>query len=235
MKLCITVDMEQDCPPYFSTYRGVEEGTPKLLDLFAEESIPATFFTTGDVARRFPKTVQSIVSQGHELGCHGDTHRRFDQMSPQEAKTEILQSTATLKKHGDIRSFRAPNLSFPDEYLKFLTEAEFQLDSSGAQYKRGYKNGSGTCPGLTRIPASVTSSVLRLPKVIRYPWFGRLKDPIVLFVHPWEFVDLRKEKLRLDCRFRTGDKALSCLQENIRWFRDRGFNFLRMRDLIPKP
>ena len=43
----------------------------------------------------------------------------------------------------------------------------------------------------------------------------RLSDPVVLFVHPWEFVDLTRERLRYDCRFRTGDVALRCLREVI--------------------
>lgn len=74
MKVNISVDMEHDCPPYATTYRGVEEGTPKILAVLAQEQVSATFFTTGDVARKHPEMVRQIVSQGHELGCHGDTH-----------------------------------------------------------------------------------------------------------------------------------------------------------------
>ena len=43
MKVCITIDMEHDCPPYLTSYRGVEEGTPRLLELFAQEQVAATF------------------------------------------------------------------------------------------------------------------------------------------------------------------------------------------------
>jgi len=53
----------------------------------------------------------------------------------------------------------------------------------------------------------------------------------VLFVHPWEFVDLRRERLRFDCRFRTGDIALDCLRDVIASFRARGAEFLTMREL----
>jgi peptidoglycan/xylan/chitin deacetylase (PgdA/CDA1 family) len=227
--------MEQDCPPYFSTFRGVEGGTPKLLDLFEEEEIPATFFTTGDVARRYPQVIQNILQKKHELGCHGDTHRRFDQMDAREAEKEIQDSSKTLREFGSVTSFRAPNLVFPNDYLKLLEEAGYRLDSSQAKYKRAYRKNNHFPTSLSRIPASVTSSVLRLPKAIRFPWLKGLSDPAILFVHPWEFIDLRKEKLRLDCRFRTGDFALSCLQENIRMFKQRGAKFLRMRDLPSPP
>ncbi len=232
MKVMITVDMEHDCPPYFETYRGVEQGTPKLLNLFKEEGIPATFFTTGDVARKYPQTAQAIVDRGHELGCHGDTHKKFTDMSPEEAEQEIIDSSATLRKFYPVVSFRAPNLMFPNEYLIFLEKADYLLDSSQAKYKRAYYKKNQIFTKLHRIPASVTSSVLRLPKKIRFAWFNRIKDPVVLFVHPWEFVDFTQEKLRLDCRFKTGDIAVDCLRENIQFFKKKGAEFLAMKETM---
>lgn len=234
MRVFFTIDMEQDCPPFLNTYRGITEGTPRLLDLFAKENTPATFFTTGDVARRYPKIVEQIVAAGHELGCHGDTHERFDHMTSDQAEAEIKNSTKTLRRFYPVKSFRAPNLMFPNEYLKFLEAENYQLDSSHAKYKKkAYLAGKDYPTALTRVPASVTSSVLRLPRVIRRPWLGTLSDPVVLFVHPWEFVDFRKSNLRLDCRFRTGDKALQCLQTNIRDFKQKKAQLLRMEALLP--
>jgi peptidoglycan-N-acetylglucosamine deacetylase len=88
---------------------------------------------------------------------------------------------------------------------------------------------------LTRIAASMTSSVLRLPRWVRDPWLLSLADPVVLFVHPWEFVDLTGERLRYDCRFRTGDTALRCLRDVIALFQSRGDTFLSMRELVAAP
>ena len=81
----------------------------------------------------------------------------------------------------------------------------------------------------------MTSSVLRLPRAVRAALLGGLSNPIVLFVHPWEFVDLRGEKLRLDCRFRTGDIALTCVRDVLLSYGDRGAQFVRMRELAPSP
>jgi hypothetical protein len=53
----------------------------------------------------------------------------------------------------------------------------------------------------------------------------------VLFVHPWEFVDLRHERLRLDCRFKTGEVALACVRDVLRNCARRGARFVRMREL----
>jgi hypothetical protein len=80
-------------------------------------------------------------------------------------------------------------------------------------------------------PASATSSVLRLPRRLREAYLAALSDPVVLFVHPWEFVDLRDTDLRLDCRFNTGDVALARVRDTLRWLARRGARFVTMRDL----
>lgn len=233
--VCITIDLEQDCPPFLATYRGMAEGSGPLLARLAAERVPATFFATGDVARRFPDVIRSIVAAGHELGCHGDTHRRFDAMSADEARAEIVAATAELRRFYPVVSFRAPNLRFPDEYVPLLEAQGYQLDSSQAKYKSSWLFGRPRRWELARVPASTTSSVLRLPRWLRSAILSRLESPVVLFVHPWEFVDFRASSLRLDCRFRTGAAALACLEDNIRLFKRRGATFLRMIDLVGKP
>jgi peptidoglycan/xylan/chitin deacetylase (PgdA/CDA1 family) len=230
--VCFTVDIEPDCPPYLSTqYRGVMEGLPTLLGVLREHGVPATCFCTGDVARRYPSSADAVLSEGHELACHGYSHRRFDQMSLSDATWEIAESAAVLRSFGDrITSFRAPNLQFPDACLPILEQHGFALDSSQGKYKMAYYRRPAATT-LTRIPASMTSSVLRLPSWIRDPWLLALSSPVVLFVHPWEFVDLRHEDLRLDCRFRTGRQAERSVHEVIGLFKDHGATFSLMRDV----
>jgi hypothetical protein len=50
-------------------------------------------------------------------------------------------------------------------------------------------------------------------------------------VHPWEFVDLTRERLRLDCRFKTGEPALRALREVIALFRGQNAEFVPIGDL----
>lgn len=230
-RVSFTVDFEPDCPPWLNaTFRGIEQGAPALLALFAELNAPATFFTTGEVAEKYPATVEAVVSAGHELACHGVTHRAFDTLDRSTAEWEITSSAARLRAFGEVTSFRAPYLRFPEAYVPMLVDAGFALDSSLARYKRSYHQRVEPAP-LQRIPASVTSSVLRLPRIIRDRWLLSLPDPVVLFVHPWEFVDLRHEPIRIDCRFRTGDFALRALREVIHLFQARGDTLHTMRDL----
>jgi len=230
LRVALTVDMEPDCPPFLWTWRGVTEGAPRLIDLFAREAIPVTWFTTGETARLHPSAVTAVVDAGHELACHGVSHQRFDWMSKDSARWEIQESTRRLRDFGEITSFRAPYLRFPGHYLDLLEAEGFSLDSSQARYKKdvpGEENG----PGLVRIPASITSSALRIPRLAREFFLGRLPDPVVLFIHPWEFVDFRRSNLRYDCRFRTGQPALDALASVIGFFKGRGATFVTMRTL----
>ncbi len=230
-RVSITVDFEPDCPPYLSsTFRGIEQGAPALLDLFADTGVHATYFTTGEVAERYPSAVRALVDAGHELGCHGVTHTAFDTLTEPTARWEIERSSEILRDFSPLTSFRAPYLRFPERFVPLLEDAGFTVDSSLAKYKRSYYE-RRRATTLTRIAASAMSSVLRIPRVIRDPWLLSLSDPVVLFVHPWEFVDLTHERLRYDCRFRTGLFALDALREVIELFRRRNARFIPMRDL----
>lgn len=229
MTVHFTVDVEQDCPPYLSTWRGIEEGLPRLLSMLDEEGVRATFFATGEVARRYPEALRAVVAAGHELGSHGDTHASFAAMTPDEAEREIAESSAVLRAFGPVASFRAPYLQFPRERLPLLRRHGYTLDSSQGRHK-SVRARVHVDANVLRVPASVTSSTLRWPAAIRDALFGRLAAPVVLFVHPWEFVDFRRSSLRLDCRFRTGTAALDCARSALRFFAGRGAEFALMRD-----
>jgi peptidoglycan/xylan/chitin deacetylase (PgdA/CDA1 family) len=229
LEVSLGIDVEPDCPPYLATqYRGVEDGLPRILDALDRAGVPTTCFCTGEVAARYPQRVDDLLRRGHELASHGYSHRPFDTLSLEEARQDISAAADVLRSFGvPVTSFRAPNLRFPDRYLHLLEERGFLVDSSQAKYKRAYYAAPAPTT-LTRVPASMTSSVLRLPRWIRDPWLRSLSSPVVLFVHPWEFVDLTRERLRVDCRFRTGEPALRAVLEVVALFRDRGATFVRM-------
>ena len=231
-EVSLGIDVEPDCPPYLATqYRGVIDGLPKALDVIDAAGVKVTCFCTGEVAERFPHRVDDMLRRGHELGSHGHTHARFDRMSEEQARLELQRSSDVLRSFGaGVTSFRAPNLRFPRRFLRLLESHGFRVDSSQAKYKAEYYS-APTPTRVTRIPASMTSSVLRLPHWIRDPWLLSLASPVVLFVHPWEFVDLTRERLRLDCRFATGSAALAHLRSTIELFQRHGARFVRMEEL----
>ncbi|MCH8207458.1 MAG: polysaccharide deacetylase family protein [Nitrospinae bacterium] len=231
LKVIFSVDVEPDCMSFFKeSYRGIEEGMEPLLDLLHEEGVKATFFTTGNVAEKFPDMTRKVVTLGHELGCHGLTHTPFTEMDRETAKEEIRTAAKILRKFAPVTSFRAPYLKFPDNYLDLLEDEGFLLDSSQAKYKLAYYRKTSPTK-LKRAPVSVTSSFLRLPLWFRTPIFNILTSPVVLYAHPWEFVDMRNEKMRLDCRFKTGQTALNCLRSALRFFKQRNASFCKISEL----
>jgi peptidoglycan/xylan/chitin deacetylase (PgdA/CDA1 family) len=235
-EVLITVDVEPDCLPYLGGWRGIEEGMPLLLGLLDEARVPATMFVTGETARRFGGTVRAAALSGHEIGCHGDTHERLSAMTRGAARDEIARASDTLRAIAPTPSVRAPFLDLPDAFLPLLSAAGYRVDSSeGAhridhRWRAAGRGGAAATDGIRRIPASTTSSLLRLPAALRDAWLARLPRPVVLFVHPWEFVDLRAAKVPWDCRAGTGPRALAALREVIALFRGRGARFVTMRD-----
>jgi len=207
--ITITVDVEEDCPPMFTSTRGMEEGMPKRVKLFKKDEIKATFFVTGIMTEQYPDLIRQVPEEGHELGCHGYTHALFDRMGKEEAKID-LKRTGNVLRQSEKRmvSFRAPNLQFPESYLELLEEEGFSYDSSLAAYKPPFsqktnmkffrlqarRNESNfqitvlSCQiriegKIIRIPATIASSFLRLPKSLFLPLLRQAKAP-VLFVHP---------------------------------------------------
>ena len=222
--VCFTVDAEPDCPPYLWGWRGMEEGAPPLLDLLRDEGVPSTVFITGDAARRYPEAVRRVVDEGHELASHGMTHTPFPILPPEAAEREIRETSALLRAYAPVTAFRAPNLRLPDRYLPVLEADGYRVDSSRGVYKPAHWRPSAPT-ALARIPASVTSSWLRLPRAIRDPFLRRLDDPVVLFVHPWEFVDLRDQPIPWDCRAGTGPAALDAVRSALSLFKEEGARF----------
>jgi len=231
-KISITVDVEQDCPPMLQSMQGVEKGLPKLLELFWEEQLRVTFFVTGKVAELYPDSIKRIVDDGHEIGCHGYAHERFDHMSLPRAEEAINKGTKILRRFDEnMVSFRAPNLKFPENLLDLLEREGYRIDSSTARYKPPFPRGMTMVGKIIRVPASITSSIIRLPPPLTYRLLPYLKNP-VLFVHPWEFVNMKNEKVRYDCKFNTGAGALKNLQQIIRYFKSHGYKFMTISDMV---
>lgn len=48
--------------------------TPRILDALRARGVRATFFVLGSNVRAHPALVERIAAEGHDLGCHGDSH-----------------------------------------------------------------------------------------------------------------------------------------------------------------
>lgn len=230
MRAVISFDVEQDCPPYLDTWRGNQEGLPRILDLLAEHRVRATFFFTGESIEKFPGLAKRVVDEGHELGVHGYRHERLDRLPYDDAAKAIEKATRIARRVSDeVVSFRAPNLRLPERLYPVLAKLGYRYDSSRALYKPPVTRRPVRISGILVIPATTTSSVLRLPWSIQELLHrAPLGETRVYFSHPWEYVDMTRAPVRWDCRFNTGEKALQLLSKLIEWLKARGAEIITL-------
>lgn len=113
----------------------VERNTARILDIFSEAGVKATFFVLGWVASRHPGIVRDIAAHGHEIACHGYSHRLIYNQSPEEFRNETLSSKRLLEDQAqcDILGYRAASYSITNKSLwalDILHECGFVYDSS---------------------------------------------------------------------------------------------------------
>jgi peptidoglycan/xylan/chitin deacetylase (PgdA/CDA1 family) len=229
-EVALTIDVEQDVPPYLTTWRGIEDGLPKLLDLLSKHDVRATFFVTGQAAEKFPDLVKKI-SQEHEVGCHGFEHERFDKIDAPEQFRRIEQATKVLNEviGQRILGFRAPNFRPSSHTFAALKQIGYLYDASNALYRNGPDPARH---GLVEIQNTWPSSFLRLPSILSKQALRLCLAALPLTVldfHVWEVVKMTG--VRFDCRFATGETALHRLDQVLGYLVAKGVKFVLMQEL----
>jgi polysaccharide deacetylase family protein (PEP-CTERM system associated) len=97
----------------------VEANVDRILGLFDQAAVKATFFTLGWVAERHPGLVRRIVAQGHEVASHGWSHVRVVNQGPEEFRRDVLRTKALLEDQSGqpIRGYRAASYSIGADNL----------------------------------------------------------------------------------------------------------------------
>ncbi|MDP3443852.1 MAG: polysaccharide deacetylase family protein [Ignavibacteria bacterium] len=113
----------------------LEQGMPRLLDLYAKFEVKATFFYTGKIAELVPKVVKMAFENGHEIGSHGYSHevnQAFDVLNYKDQIVHLTKSKEILENiiGEEIISFRAPAARVNHNTVSALLETGFRVDSS---------------------------------------------------------------------------------------------------------
>lgn len=125
MRNALSVDVEDwfqvgaferviDRADWDSLPRRVEANTDRVLTLFEEAGVKATFFTLGWVAARHPALIRRIAEGGHEVASHGWDHRRvFTMAGAAEFRDDIAKARAALEDASGqkVTGYRAPSFS----------------------------------------------------------------------------------------------------------------------------
>src|SRR5690606_33370218 len=112
-----------------------EGNTQRLLEVFDTAGIKATFFILGWVAKRSPALIRQIHAAGHEIACHGMSHKLIYTQTLEEFTQETRESKALLEDitGAQVHGYRAATYSITRRSLwalDVLCEAGFTYDSS---------------------------------------------------------------------------------------------------------
>jgi polysaccharide deacetylase family protein (PEP-CTERM system associated) len=209
----------------------VERNTNRILDLFAQRQVKATFFTLGWVAERFPQLIRRIVREGHELASHGYQHIRVTEQTPEQFRQDLRHSRKILEDLGGVSiiGYRAASYSICSKNLwalEILAEEGYQYSSSIYPVKHDlygipdaprFAFHPDNAPNLLEIPISTLNifgrnmpcgggGFFRL-----YPYLvsksayrfinNQEQQPGIFYFHPWEIDPLQPRQQNL--RFKT--------------------------------
>ena len=111
---------------------GPRVGAPRLLELFADEAIPTTWFVPGHTLVTFPDSTAAIVGGGHEVGTHGWYHEDFAELTPSEQADLLARTREAVERETGVPAagFRAPYWSLSPHTLELAERAGYRYDSS---------------------------------------------------------------------------------------------------------
>jgi len=193
----------------------VAYNTGKVLDLFGETGVKATFFTLGWVAERNPALIRRIADEGHEVASHGWDHDRVFTMTADAFRADLKRARIALEDASGQRvtGYRAPSFSIDQRTPwahQVLAEEGYAYSSSVAPLvhdhygwadapKYAYRPVAGS--DLIELPITLADVAGR--KITTGGGFFRLfpaaitdhavvranrdeQRPAVFYFHPWE-------------------------------------------------
>ena len=87
--------------------------TERLLAIFDDAGVKATFFVLGWVADRFPELVQRVAGERHEIASHGYAHRLIYEQTPAAFREDVKRAKGLLEQVSGqpVEGYRAPSYS----------------------------------------------------------------------------------------------------------------------------
>jgi polysaccharide deacetylase family protein (PEP-CTERM system associated) len=142
--------------------------TYRILRLFEEQQVKATFFVLGWLAKRHPRLVRAIHAAGHEVACHGYFHEPVRAMTPDEFRADVSAAKKVLEDTigAPVLGFRAPSFSIDESSLwafDVLLGEGFEYDSSlfpGRMVPFGF---AGVSRQPCRLDRGAAGAIMELP------------------------------------------------------------------------
>ena len=194
----------------------IERNMDRILALFDERDVKATFFTLGWVAERYPEVMRRIVDGGHELASHGYQHVKVHEQSPDAFRADVRKTKRLLEDIAGqpVKGYRAASFSIgaTTPWAAAILAEEGHLYSSSIHPIRHDHYGDSQAPrfpfrpsrehDLVEIPITTVSLFQRnLPcagggyfRLLPYGYVrwalrrvNRMEgQPCMFYFHPWE-------------------------------------------------
>lgn len=194
----------------------IERNISRILALYSDCNIKATFFILGWIAERYPAIVKKLAQEGHEIACHSYWHRRASSQTRAEFAAEIGDTKKLLEDLSGIQviGYRAPSYSIGADNLwahDLLEEAGYRYSSSIYPISHDHY-GMPDAPRFAYHPITA-SDFLEIPittaywmnkkwpaggggyfRFFPYPFSRTMlhrvnkndKQPAIFYFHPWE-------------------------------------------------
>jgi len=149
--------------------------------VLAEFDIKGTFFVQGRVAETFPRLLQELLADGHEIQSHAYSHRPLYAMDRAALRQELEYSVKTIEDACGVRvrAFRAPDFSIlPGNLwaLESLADMGFEVDSSLFPIKTGRYGVPGWPVAPHQVSFAGRGGILEVPVAIAT--FGGRRFPV---------------------------------------------------------
>lgn len=202
----------------------VSANVDRILEMFEQRGVRATFFILGWVAERYPALVRRMAALGHEIASHGYDHKRVFDLTPEQFRDDVSRTKRLLEDLAgmEVSGYRAPSYSIDERNLwalDVLQECGYRYSSSIYPVAHDIY-GMPEAPrfafrtrptGLLELPVTtVEVGSMRLPaggggyfRLWPYSvsrWMlkrinERDRQPAIFYFHPWE-VDPQQPRVR---------------------------------------
>lgn len=119
------VDLSEKKVIYLTFDEGYENGySSDILDTLKQKGVKATFFITGDYAKREGELVQRMIDEGHTVGNHTWKHYSMPEKSLDVCREEITQLEQYVQEnfHYKMTTLRPPMGEFSEQTLALASE-----------------------------------------------------------------------------------------------------------------
>lgn len=111
---------------------GARVGVPRILDLLARHSVPASFYVPGVAAMLHPEEQRRVVAEGHEIGLHGWIHERNSTLPADVEHDLLLRAADAIAGITGVApvGIRTPSWDFGPQTLRTIRAMGLAYDSS---------------------------------------------------------------------------------------------------------